>query len=162
MGSVCNTSHFYHTNYLLLCWQRGDTLSPLGLEDLQTDNSVQTSLKNITLVEQPQGWDQGFEKGPFSRFPSALHPEQSPSDNTEISFFLWIKPLLQENYANAIHGSLLGGYSCPAIFSLSGSPGRLSTAWHRGQPSNSTSFTALTVSSLGLPLPLKGVHFSCN
>lgn len=34
---------------------KGDTLSPLGLEDLQTDNSVQTSRKNITLVEQPQG-----------------------------------------------------------------------------------------------------------
>lgn len=32
-----------------------DTLSPLGLEDLQTHNSVQTALKNITLVEQPQG-----------------------------------------------------------------------------------------------------------
>lgn len=34
---------------------KGDTLSPLGLEDLQTDNSVQTPLKNITLLEQPQG-----------------------------------------------------------------------------------------------------------
>lgn len=34
---------------------KGDTLSPSGLEDLQTDNSVQTTLKNITLLEQPQG-----------------------------------------------------------------------------------------------------------
>lgn len=108
---------------------KGDTLCPLGLEALQTDNRVQTSLKNITLVEQPQGWDQGFEKGPFSRFPSALHPEQSLRDNTEISSFLWIKPPLQEKYANAIRGSLIWGYSHPAIFFLSGSPGRPSTAW---------------------------------
>lgn len=34
---------------------KGDTLSPLGLEDLQTDSSVQTSLKNITSLKQPQG-----------------------------------------------------------------------------------------------------------
>lgn len=95
---------------------KGDTLCPLGLEALQTDNRVQTSLKNITLVEQPQGWDQGFEKGPFSRFPSALHPEQSLRDNTEISSFLWIKPPLQEKYANAIRDSLIWGYSHPAIF----------------------------------------------
>lgn len=33
----------------------GETLSPLGLEDLQTDNGVQTALKNITSLEQPQG-----------------------------------------------------------------------------------------------------------
>lgn len=33
----------------------GETLSPLGLEDLQTDNSVQTALKNLTSLEQPQG-----------------------------------------------------------------------------------------------------------
>lgn len=46
----------------------GDTLSPLGLEDLQTDNSVQTSPKNITSVEPPQGWDQGFEKAPSAAF----------------------------------------------------------------------------------------------
>lgn len=46
----------------------GDTWSPLGLEDLQTDNSVQTSLKNITSVEQPQGWDQGFERAPSAAF----------------------------------------------------------------------------------------------
>lgn len=90
---------------------KGDTLSPLGLEDLQTDNSVQTTLENITLREQPQGWDQGFEKGSFSRFPSALHPEQSLPDNTEISFFLWIKPPWQEKYANAICGSPVKGYS---------------------------------------------------
>lgn len=136
---------------------KGDTLSPLGLEDLETDNSVQTTLKNITWREQPQGWDPGFEKGPF-RFPSALHPEQSLPDNTEISSFLWIKPPLQEKYANAIHGSLVWGYSHPAIFSLSGFPCRPSPAWHGDQPSNSTSFNALTVGSLGPPLPLKGAH----
>ena len=34
---------------------KGDTWSPLGLEDLPTDNSVQTTLENITLREQPQG-----------------------------------------------------------------------------------------------------------
>lgn len=34
---------------------KGDILSLLGLEDLQTDNSVQTALKNITLLGQPQG-----------------------------------------------------------------------------------------------------------
>lgn len=33
----------------------GETLSPMGLEDLQTDNGVQTALKNITSLEQPQG-----------------------------------------------------------------------------------------------------------
>lgn len=135
---------------------KGDTLSPSGLEDLQTDNSVQTTLKNITLLEQPQGWDQGFEKGPF-RFPSALHPEQSLPDNTEISFFLWIKPPLQEKYANAIRGSLVWGYSPPAIFALFGFPGRPSSAWCR-PAFQFTSFTALTVGSLGLPLPLKGAH----
>lgn len=97
---------------------RGDTLSPLGLEDLQTDNSVQTTLKNVTSLQQPQGWDQGFEKGPFSRFPSALHPKQSLPDNTEISFFLWIKPPLQEKYANARRGCLVWSYSQPAIFTV--------------------------------------------
>lgn len=32
-----------------------DTLSPLGLEGLQTHNSVQTAHKNLTSLEQPQG-----------------------------------------------------------------------------------------------------------
>lgn len=102
--------------------QRGILWALWVLEDLQTDNSVETPLKNITLLEQPQGWDQGFEKGPFSRFPSALHPEQSLPDNTEVSFFLWIKLPLQEKYANAIHGSLVWGYSHPAIFSCLAHP----------------------------------------
>lgn len=36
--------------------RRGEeTLSPLGLEDLQTDNGVQTALKNITSLEQRLG-----------------------------------------------------------------------------------------------------------
>lgn len=130
LGSVCNMSRFYHINSLLLCWQRGILWALWVLEDLQTDNSVETPLKNITLLEQPQGWDQGFEKGPFSRFPSALHPEQSLPNNTEVSFFLWIELPLQEKYANAIRGSLVCSYSHPTIFSLSGSPGRPSTAWH--------------------------------
>lgn len=34
---------------------KGGHFEPLGLEDLQTYNSVQTTLKNITLREQPQG-----------------------------------------------------------------------------------------------------------
>ena len=130
---------------------KDDTLSPLGLEDLQTHNSVQTVLRNITLVEQPQGWDQGFEKDPFSRFLFALHPEQSLPDNTEI-FFLWIKPPLQEKYANAIHGSLIPGYSHPAIFSLA--LGRPSTAWL----GRMFWFNILHSSDSQLPGPKKGAH----
>lgn len=59
---------FLPHKFLSFMLVKGDTLSPLGLEDLQRHNSVQTTLKNITLLEQLQGWDQGFEKGPFSRF----------------------------------------------------------------------------------------------
>lgn len=110
------------TQIPFFCAAKGILWALWVLEDLQTDNSVETPLKNITLLEQPQGWDQGFEKGPFSRFPSALHPEQSLPDNTEVSFFLWIKLPLQEKYANAIHGSLVWGYSHPAIFSCLAHP----------------------------------------
>lgn len=85
---------------------KGDTLSPSGLEDLQTDNSVQTPLKNVTLLEQPQGCEQGFEKGPFNSSP-APRPEQSLPDNAEISLFLWIKPPSREKNANARRDSLV-------------------------------------------------------
>lgn len=116
LGFILQHESFLPHKFPSFVLAKGDTPSPLGFEDLETYNSVQTTLENITLWEQPQGWDQAFEKGPFSRSPSALHPEQSLPDNTEISFFLWIKLPLQEKYANAGHGSPITGYSQQLCF----------------------------------------------
>lgn len=75
----------------------GDTLSPLGLEDLQTDDSVQTSLKNITSVEQPQGWDHGFEKAPSAAFLLLLTLNKACLTMLKTSSFFGLNPLCRKS-----------------------------------------------------------------
>lgn len=99
----------------------GDTLSPLGLEDLQTDSSVQTSLKNITSVEQPQGWDQGFEKAPSAVFLLLFALNKACLTMLKTPSFFGLNPLCRKSMQMLNVASLSEGYSHPAMLSLPGS-----------------------------------------
>lgn len=148
LGSVCNTSHFYHTNFFLLCQQKG-ILGALWVEKIFKHTIVCKQPSRTYLDENNlKAETKALRKAPSADFLLLFTPNKACVTTLKSLSFFGLNPLCRK--------SMQMLYVAP-LSQEAALASKLFSVWltrqtiyacHRAQPSNSTSFTALTVSSL--------------
>lgn len=123
-----------------------DTLSPWGPEGLQTDNGMQTALKNKLHWDNLKAAPQALRRASTPDLPLLLNLNKAQPTRLKSSF-LWIKLPLQGKYANATQAPCLRPLLPKYLFSVWIPPATLHCPTG-DQPSNSASFKLLTGRSL--------------